>query len=398
MLETIKNSALIGNTFQAVQINFESDAVRYHVIVVQKKKEAIIILDSFTSSSFEALSSKLQKNNPILLAFTGQGIISKKVSNTPNYQSQLLFNANLEDFYWYELQYDTTIFASIARNTLITEEISMFTAKQFFVIDISVGPFVIAAIKSLLPETTTIAIEEHRLFFEDNQLVNLEKADSTSETISYTIGEDPIPHTHLLGFATIINHLYPNPEIVYDISATQETKETFGYKRLFNFFGIFMLGFFLLSLLASFLLLGYYQNNNQELQLELAKQNVAYNQLIALEKDKENKEAILKASGLDDSNFLTFYLTEVTRQVPNEMNLTLFKVFPTQKKIKNGQRIIFENNSIALEGVVKTNGAFTQWIQELKKLSWVRNLEIIDFRKDKNQHRFTIKITIQFDV
>ncbi len=397
MLDTIRHSVLVGNTFQGVQVTFVGSEVRYDVILVQKKKEAITIQEQYVCNDFDELASKLRKNLPIILSFGGQGIITKKVANAPNYQSKLLFNASLDDFYWYELRYEATIFASVVRKSVIDQELNKFEQQQLSIIDLSIGPGILATIKPLLSDTTTVNSQEQILIFEGEQLERIEKTTEVSDVL-YTLGDEQITSSQLASFATIINYVYPNADIVYDNGMVQATKETFSYKRVFNFFGIFVLAFFLVSLLVSFLLLGYYQGKNQELQLELANQNVAYNQLLELEKDKQNKEAILKASGLDDSNSLTYYVKELTKEVPFAMNLEMLKVFPPRKKIKNGQRIDFDNSSIVIGGVVTTNEAFTEWIQQLKKLSWVKNLEIIDFSKESRKHSFKIKITVSIDV
>ena len=175
-------------------------------------------------------------------------------------------------------------------------------------------------------------------------------------------------------------------------------KEEFTYKKAFNVLGVFTLSFFLISLLISYLMLGNYQTAHHKMQVELGEQNVAYSKLISLEKDKENKESILKQSGLNDSNFLSFYIAEITEDIPTEINLKSLSIFPTTSKIKSEQRIDFNNNVIEIEGTALSNTAFTSWIKELKKHNWVGNLEIIDFQRENRTNSFVIKLILKFDV
>ena len=170
MLDTIRHSVLVGNTFQGVQVTFVGSEVRYDVILVQKKKEAITIQEQYVCNDFDELASKLRKNLPIILSFGGQGIITKKVANAPNYQSKLLFNASLDDFYWYELRYEATIFASVVRKSVIDQELNKFEQQQLSIIDLSIGPGILATIKPLLSDTTTVNSQEQILIFEGEQL------------------------------------------------------------------------------------------------------------------------------------------------------------------------------------------------------------------------------------
>lgn len=396
MIQKFLHNTLVGNKFQSVQILFDGDQKAYLWLEVTKKKNDLSITNSFETRSIESLIEKVSKNQPLLLSFIGQGIISKKMENTSNYRSKILFNADPDDFYWYEVYQEKNVYASVARKEVIDKELALFQKAQIYVLDITIGPWIALASKPLI-DTTQIATKDGGLYFDQDQLVDFQKV-SNDVLQEYELGEEKISNDQIIGFSAILNHLFPNPTLVNENGFLKESKEEFIFKKAFNIAGVFVLSFFLISLLLSYLLLEHYQSENHRVQVELGQQNVAYSKLVSLEKDKENKEAILKESGLDDSNFLSFYLSEISKEIPSEINLSLVNIFPTVSKIKPEQRINFVNNSIEIEGTVSAYGPFSDWINKLKKQPWVSNLEIIDFQKESKTNSFKIKLVLKFNV
>lgn len=396
MINKIINSVLLGNRIQSVHIHLGTDQKEYRLIEIHKSKNNLSITDEFATTHFEELITKISKNKPVVVSITGQGIISKKVDNNPNYQSKILFNADPDDFYWYECKQETTLYVSVARKELIDAEIVLLEKSQVSVIGISIGPFVSTGIKQLL-EDTVIQTHDFDLTFKNDVLVEFKKR-SEKHTQEYTIGDEVISGNNIIGFASVLHHLYPNDTIASEIAYLSKNKEEYTYKKAFNVLGVFTLSFFLISLLISYLLLDHYQNAHHKVQVELGQQNVAYSKLVSLEKDKENKEAILKESGLRDSNYLSFYISEITREVPSEINLKLLNVFPATSKIKAEQRINFTNDLVEIEGTVSSYTAFASWMKVLKKQPWVGNLEIVDFQKENKTNSFKIKLLIKFNV
>ncbi|MFD2561883.1 PilN domain-containing protein [Aquimarina rubra] len=396
MIQKLLNNILLGNKIQSVQIHLDTDQKEFSLVEIQKKKNSITIIDRYTTSSFEDLVAKLSKNKPVILSITGQGILSKKVKNDTGYQSKILFNADPDDFYWQEYRQEGEIYASVARKEIVDTEIELFDKAQITIVDFSIGPFVITSVRPLMEEKV-LQTKNIILYFEGASLVDFKKREE-QDSIEYVIGDENLSNVDILCFANVLHYLYPNEAMSSETDTMLSRREEFTYKKAFNIVGICTLSFFLVSLLISYLLLGHYQEAHHKIQVELGEQNVAYSKLISLEKDKENKEAILKQSGLSDSNFLSFYISEITKEVPGEINLKVLNIFPTTAKIKAEQRINFSNNVIELEGTASSNAQFTSWIQKLKAQPWINNLEIIDFQRENRTNSFRIKLILKFDV
>lgn len=387
------HSVLLGNRFYGVQLLFTDNGNEYHVIEIEKQKTSLSIQKEFTASNFEELSATLDKKYPVIISFSGQNIITKTVSNEIGYKSKILFNANEDEFYWYELETDNNIFVSVARKETIDTQINLFKTNGYNCIDYSLGPIPASLIYPLLnSEPSQIHTNTHTLGFNNSVLSNISK--NNSEAANYSMGEDIINSESVTSFATVINYFFSNPLVSYDRDFLKESINEFKYQQAFKYVGIGALGFFLITLLISFFTLDYYQNKLQLVQQELNLQSSAYNKVLSLEQDKKNKEAILLDSGLNDAHFISFYVNELTKDIPKKINLDQLDVFPVTKKIKNQQRIEFLSSQITILGTAESNSVFSEWIQNLKKMDWIQNIEITDFEKEKRRNSFTIKLTL----
>ncbi len=395
MDNAVINKILLGNDVQAIQIHLTSSGKEYRFIEVSRKKNNLTITDRFVTRDVDALISKISKNKPILISITGNGIITKKTTVDDNYKSKIIFNAAIEDFHWFEYKEKETLYITAARKEVVEKEVQFFEKQGILIVGLSLGVLGVTSLKSLIEEST-LHTQNIALFFENEVLINFEKEEYNGQ--KYTLGEEEIKGTELVCFASVVNYLYPNDAIISDDDIFAKNEEEFKFKKAFNFLGILVLIFFLGSLLLSYFLLGYYQQANHEVQVKLGEQNVAYSKLVSLEKDKENKKEILKESGLNDSNFLTFYLSEITSELPSQISINELIIFPTTTKIKPKQRIHFINDLIEVKGEVASYESFTNWIKSIKKYSWINSLEIIDFKNESGSNLFIIHLKLKFNV
>ncbi len=385
--------------FLCIEVCFHKTGVTYNTLEISKKENQLSLGDKGVFEDIDELAKVVSKNAPVILSFTGHSIITKKVKNTPKYRASILFNANMDDFYWYEVPQSDEIFVSVIRKQSMFEEIDQLEDKGFSVVDISIGPFVARTLKSLLPELSSIHTPNYELQFENQELINFQKrVEDTPEASPYILGEESIETNSVIPFSSLLFYLYPNDGIEADKEFLKSKRQEFKYKRAFNLAGIIGLSLLFCSLLVSYLLLGYYQNEYMELEVVMGEKNIAHNKLSLLEEDQKNKQAILLESGLNNNKYLVEYISEITKDTPSEINLTELALFPPTRKIKPKERIRFNQNLIQINGTVSSNQSFTEWIQDLKESKWVESLEIIDFVKNGRESSFEIKLTLVLDV
>ena len=395
MNQAIEN-IVTGNYFQCIQITLSGDKKRYDLVLIQKKKNELNVLDTFTTFEVDKLKDGLSKSRPVLLTLMGTGILSKKIPKTDNYRSKILFNADPEDFYWFEVEEKEVIFSSVVRKDIVHKEMNWFKENNFAIINVSFGPFTVISIAGLFSKNT-ILVEDFNLEFDQDSLLSFDRLDQAEKKI-YDFIDVKVSNHNISAFGGLINYLFPNHNNISPGVLLSSEKEEFFYRKIFSVLGISAMLFFLGSLLISYLLLSYYQGRYQEVQVELGQQNIAYSKLVSLESDKENKESILKQSGLRDNRFLSFYLTEITKEVPSTISFTSLQIFPVSSKVKPNKRITFNNDLIEIEGKAISYIELSSWVKSMEKYDWVETIEITDLVRNGDNNDFKIIIKLKFDV
>src|SRR5690606_30482121 len=129
---------------------------RFDVIKVEIINNEFFIRERITSSDFEELKAKISNNLPIVLNIDGEGIITKQVEKTKGYLQSIIFKSNPEDFYIFEYHQENQIFISLTRKKNIQAILENFLTSGFYVVNVSIGPYILALIYPLLNNNNTI--------------------------------------------------------------------------------------------------------------------------------------------------------------------------------------------------------------------------------------------------
>ncbi|NQY06581.1 MAG: hypothetical protein HRT68_10455, partial [Flavobacteriaceae bacterium] len=180
MLEKLKNIRYQSvKRIQIVEVQFTSAGSVYHILQFKKTGNDIQLVELKEKVDFEAVKG-ISKNTPLLLAFSGKGIISKKVGSKGNYIKDIIFSASVDDFFIYELQQEFHNYVSVARKDLILSEFEQFQEEGFQVLDYSIGPFVGIHLEQIL-NTNKLLVRDYHLSFQENTLENFVKSTENEE-------------------------------------------------------------------------------------------------------------------------------------------------------------------------------------------------------------------------
>ena len=391
MVQNIKNRITHDKTIQVVGVQFGRET-RYHILRLDNTNNELFVTEKFSGLSFEGLQSKLDKKYPVILVFSGKGVLNKKVKRTPDYKSKVLLNVNTSEFYFYEYQQKTEVFISVARKSIVNAELELFANNKFLIVDYSIGVFSSVLLKSFVNKEV-LASDDVVLSFTGNELDSFSK--STEEEMEL-IGEQQLSAHEMPLFATGLNYYYPNEKLVYDADFLTINREEKNFKKYFELLGGAVLGSFFLLLLLSYLLLGYYNDKTVEANTSLDMLQDTYSRVKVLKKERDDKKAILNESGVFTSSFLSYYINELTTDLPKTISLSEFLLFPNTKKIKQSEKVIFKANTIMIKGMSSSNLNFNNWYKGLKKVSWMSKIDIVTYNKNRqNQYDFEIKILIR---
>lgn len=392
MLSELKKYRTIftKKTFTLVEVIFGS-IVTYNILLVSKRGDALTISSNYDGLEYDTLIKKLSKNQPVIVHFSGKNIINKKVASSSNYSKEILFGASFSDFYIFEVKQGDFNFVSVARRELIDTVLQNFKISGLYIVDFAFGPFVNVLLSGIISKDT-LKTKGFTVFLSDGKLKDFEENMSESSGF-YQIGDHNLNGVHLSLFATLLNYLYPSEYVNHDVSSILDNKNEFKLRRIFSVLGAFVLSFFLVSLLVSYVIYDYNTDKYFDYQKQLHYLNSTYEQVKGLEKEKDRKQAIVNESGVLSNHFITEYLYDIGVSVPNAITLSNLEFNPLTKKIKDSELILINKGIIRVSGKTKSSKELNEWLVILKKMNWLKNVEIRKFLRNRdNGLQFDLEI------
>lgn len=382
------------NNLHVIGVIKKDNDESYHVLTVKKKGSKIDIVNAVSFDTFEKIAQNIDLKIPVLLAIDGKGILNKEINFNDENDVNWYKNIDFESIYYTSLLGSNSNFISFCRKNIVQEITEKFLKKGFQVADIYVGSFLSGLLHHAIKKDFIIS-NDIILQLEGGKLAGFTKQTDPIKTEEYTLGKDTISSNFLPLYGIIVHFFIQPKEVSKTKNETLNTEEII-YKRAFNVFGITMLIGFLTSLLISYFLIQYYGSKNAELNLQSVYSNQSYQLILDLEKQKENKQKLLQEAGFLSSKFLSFYSYEIIKDIPHDISLTNLNIIPVNQEIKATKKISFDAKTIIIKGETFNESSFNNWMEKLKKMSWLKNFEIISFKKDKkNKSQFEIKITIK---
>ena len=364
----------------------------YHILEINKIKDQLTVSKSFSTKSFKEVVKAINPNSALIVNFSGKGVISKQVLPKENYLNEVLFNASPSGFYSYTLFQKEHNFVSVARKEVIDEQFQLLKTNKLTPIDFSLGVFVSYLAQPLLLEEK-IRLEQVELHFSENTLVDFKNKDYSVK--EYTLGTEIITSSDIPLLASLLNFLYPSSEIDYDKDFLIANIEERKFKKLFDLAAVGSIVVFFIALLGSYLLLNYFNREYVKSEEQLYHFNDNYFQIKKMEEELQNKEFIIRNSGIQNNKFLSFYIQEIAKSIPDHIILNSLQINPLERKIKVNEKVVLTPNLIMVEGSVNSSSHINEWVRELGAYKWIQKIEILDLKTNKdNTGSFILKIVL----
>lgn len=382
------------NELNCITVDIKGEKPVYHYIQLKyKNKEISFGKSELNILEFDVLSKKITPRNPVVIHFTGKGILNRKVKKEENYRHTILLNAQMDDFYFSEYVEKDFVYSSVIRRDTVEEIHAQFTKRKHIVIAISSGPFIAAPLAQYF-NSTTFFVDDIEIVWAENKIQSFEKKETKTGAVK--IGQDKID-AKILGTVSLAAYCFnPSPDLrlsndhpIYRVNL-MEAKQ----KNIFYRFGMGLMFFFLLLLSANYFYLGHLNKKIENNYIELSGFEEQLALIGSLEEEYGRKENLLRSSGLLGNKFLSFYLSEIGLSVPSQISFESIEVRPLIKDIKKKQKIEFNDRLIYIKGFSATSEMLSEWIEDLKTKDWIQKVEIIEYNLIKNQGAFKLEIAM----
>ncbi|NQY11235.1 MAG: hypothetical protein HRT71_17190 [Flavobacteriales bacterium] len=374
---------LIGTTALGVEVNLQGANADFKVTTLEKKEGSIDVVGFENYNSQETFFEKLNVEMPIYLSIGGKGIINKKVAAKETISDDdliqlVLPNAKIADFYLQKKSLGNNQWVvSIIRKSVLDEILQEFKSLKAYVLKIVLGPFSIVNVSGLLAnDNATINVPGHQLQYKKGELI-AHKASTEATNGLIQIVDDQVDLNHLVSFSNALYH-FSQPDDDGGISMA-ENQDEFKQKKIFKVAGFGLLGIFMVSLIVNFLLFENYKATYQALHTQVERDKGKLVMLASLETQLEQKKGFLDVSGILEASKTSYYSDQLANSVPKSMKLTEMHIHPIIGKIKRAEVIHFNSKSIRVEGESKKSTDFNNWVKELEKLDWIKDLKILNY-------------------
>jgi len=352
------------------------------------KRKQTQMPDTMHFDTVEDVIKHFGNSVPYHLHVMGTGVLSRKTVSIPTYKEELVISGNFDDFIFTTYNDGTTIAASFFRKELIAAAASEIEEQKLHVLGITSGS---------VPLFTLIEEEEITFDFmlskRGDKIQEFKRAESAVSKITWRdafFTQKQLLAKALFSSLRSSNEHYANSE--EDKNGT--AKENYRQFSQFKTFGVAMLSMILLALMVNY----FYQNslNSQiaQLELDLSISNDNLSLLDRLEQEKLRKEQLVFNAGVNTSRFLSFYLDEIGRTVPKNINLHELNVFPLESKLKNKHKIEVDKESIRISGSTADNEVLDDWIEKMDRFEWIKSIELLNYLKNE-QERADFKLIIR---
>ncbi|MCO6147915.1 hypothetical protein [Flavobacterium sp. NRK1] len=380
------------NNLMLLGIYKKDDAFTYYTLTVKKKGNTLSIVSSAIYDDLESLLKDSNTRLPVVLLIDGKGVLNKRIDIKNDADITWKKNVDFTSIYFTEVKTPDAGFMSFSRKKNIDDIILQMQQNKLQIVDFYLGPL----LSSLLQKTIAkqeIVSGDTVLLFENDSLSEIKKQ-NTEVIQNYTFSESILSQHHLPLYGAAL-HFFLKSSQVSKNESESITTENIIYQKSFNYFGVGMLGIFFIALLTSYVLIQYYLGENAKLNEQNIFSYQTYEYIVNLEKQREQKLEILNKTGQLSKKFLSFYVYELSKSAPSSISLTNLEIFPVPKEIKPNEKVNIVPNLIMVKGFTGSGPSLDNWLNELKKMKWIKKFEIVSIKKDKkNIQQFELKILL----
>lgn len=383
------------NKVAVVHVQMNGDNHQYHCALLKKVRGEINFQKKWEKiDSPEMLVKKTGKQVPLLLHFTGKGVLNRQVKYQDNYRHTILMNASINSFYFTDYIHENEVYASVLRRDVVEEIIQSFKNLQTEVISISSGPFILTRLGEIF-DNDTINLSGVNLTFENGQLQSFKKG-ALDRLPPVMVGEETISNPLMPCAALGAQFFFPSDEFVFPENESVFTTglEEARQRNIFMRFGFGVMVVFLIALTANYFYLDQLYQEENENQAYLDNYGEQMTQLSNLKAEKIRKEKLLQSSGLLNKYFLSFYLMELGNDVPREIGFDQIVLRPMIDDIKPRHKLEFDDRTVFVSGHSESSHDLSQWIEDLEQEDWLAKVDILSYEYQKGEGIFELELIV----
>lgn len=380
----------MGSRFAGVEVEFRSDGCWFHLVIVKRSGKKLMIEKSLSGISSSELRENLSREIPCAIVFTGKGVLNRYVQIAPDAASssligKILPNASVKDFYLEAVRaVREGQMVSVVRKEpviAITDDLG-----DFGIVTSSIGPFIVCEFLRMLDRYDDVLYCGNHTIRMDTGFPSEVTYNADNNTSSdFDFGDEKISSSALIAFSAAFKLAVAGIANAKDQSdVTCKSRQDFLQRRLFKSSAKAVLAGTLLILAVNYFAFSHYWKLQEELSARMMGQTNIISEVNRLEGLAKNQNEFLTRSGLLNQSSYAWYADQIAHSMPDGINLTRLNFSP-RIKVANEDSIGFNAGALEITGQCGESVVLNNWLQELKKQSWISNAAIRSYQQSKSR-------------
>lgn len=390
----------------------ENNKIRIRLIGLRNVKGNLELLFSDKEvGAVTELKNILKPYQNLNISITGKGLLIKLVSvndsiSNTDILKQVIPGAKKDDYYCQLYKISTTqAIVTIIRRQLVDEYLKNLYESGYFINQVILGPFSACSLHPCIIQFNPQLehkwqLESYHLTFEHATLTAVTKNNEEKVTSEVMLtGSEEIAASFIVAYATATFYFLRNDALVEDdYYSIKKSRESFKRKKLQGML-IAVLAIVIIAIAVLNALVFTYQfNQYKNLRETSLMENKKFQNYESLKQKFDVKMSIAKELGLLDGYNKGFILDQLALSNPPEIQWTKVAFNPLDEELLKSKRIReYIEKTIILEGTCQNPILVNNWLNELEKLPWVRDIKGQSFKYDEYKNIGILKFQIQLN-
>lgn len=388
-----------GITGISVWIEPDNELSCYAVKLVPGKKNWQPEIKHNGPVSIDALPLIIQPGSPVALTIDGKGVIHRKITPAIGEDpvASILPDAGKIDLLVQKVPLTNgEVFVSLIRKKLTEQLIEKLSMNGYRVILCTLGPFAILKIADILDEDTFYI--PHWEVSNSGNGISFKPQESAMNLQSVFLHDFRIPAEYLCSYATAVqlhNHSIVPIQVQWEVIRNNYKEEAYRIRSkrtvLVSIIALFIL------LLGNAVIFHKLSIRKNFLAAELISNRKMIQQLDSLQNEFVRKKRFFSQSSFFENIRYSLFADNIAAKLSSDIILTRMEFNPPVTKPKPEQEIKFNQKTCIISGKVKNGVIFNQWLNILRKESWLKEVEVLDYRQEDSSSpaQFSIQIKVK---
>lgn len=344
--------------------------------------------ESIASSPLQKIIKQIPKKSNIILHLSGSQILTqfREDNLRPLFETidakDFFIQKSLSSKKW-ELQ-------SACRHSIFMPIVDLISLQKHFVIHVSFGSTPILALEALLLEES-IQYDHLRFTFSENTLVLIHESHESGDELSYILEKQSMTTLELIQLGALMQHLSASTNVP---EGCQEAQTESKFRKRFQRNLVTLLAAVFVLLFFNFLVFDKLQQQKALLQDEGQSSNSTIRAIESLEKQISEYRNLTQSSVQTADHSYTFYLEEIALERPDGIWFDHMEVNPLGSKPESHKPLGPTSQNMVLKGEARSPMELNRFIESLKSLKWVRNIDLNYYELEPGNSRADFEIAI----